>query len=134
MYKGAAEGLRRATGVHRIAPQAGYIADDRLPELEAMSLAELVDEKVRLNHELARYETEIGVAKRGRSRELISLCHGKASIEHRLSALNDRIKILRRICIDDCWRQAVREICPDDRAAIEVRQRELFDAAAVLPG
>lgn len=130
MYKGTSQSLQRSHGVRLIAPQKGYIADDYLPDAETAPLPELVDERQRLLHELARCENEISAAKRaGHKRLSGGIGHRKASICERLGVINDRIKLLRQINRSELWRQAIAEICPDHAALIEARYRELEGSA-----
>lgn len=126
MYKGTSRSLQRATGVQHIVAQPGYISDDSLPEVDALTLEEAMSERQQLLGELARCENEISAQKRaGRIRAARGIGFRKASICERLGIINDRIKILNRINRGDRWRQAIRDICPDQVEAIEARYREL---------
>lgn len=129
MHKSTSRSLLRSHGVQHIAPQRGYIADDTLPDCDAMTLPQLVEEKSRLHLELARCENEIR-ASRAQSSGRVTKGAGyrKTSLEHRLADINGRIKLAHRLQGDEAWREAIAEVCPEFLSAIDARRRELAGA------
>lgn len=127
MYKGTSASLQRAHGVRHIASQQGAMAEDYLDEPASMDMGELLDERARLLLAIARVENEMGAARRaGHRREAGVLANAKKPVEFRLSEVNDRIKLLRRIDRDRLWRLALTEICPDKVEAVTARLSELW--------
>lgn len=120
MYKGTSHSLQRRNGVHMIAPQKGFIMDDVLPDACTLSMAECLDERVRLKSDLARLENEVVSAKgRGRMRDVRALGSAKQSIDQRLGILADRVKALRFRSGEEVYRKAIAEVCPEHADAIE---------------
>lgn len=111
MYKGNSRALQRAHGVGRIS--AATMPGDALPPPETLELPEALQEKARLQGEVARIENQLTAAKRGNWAEAQALGQRKASIQGRLSAVNARIKQLNRADDDRMWRLAVSEVCPE---------------------
>lgn len=126
MYKRNSQSLQRAHGVHRIMSNALGMGDSIITSLDDMTLAQAVDEKSRLQFELARCENDLLAAKRAKhKREAKEAGRRKGAIEHRIGALNDLIKQSRRQSASNQWRQAIQEVCPEKADAIEAKFCEL---------
>lgn len=91
MYKGAAAGLRRATGVHKIAAVASPSEEDFILTAANMSLREVEHERAQLKIELTRCEQNLGIAKRqGDKTQVDFVGHQKSALCARLSLLKQR--------------------------------------------
>lgn len=129
MYNKTMRSLRRATGVHNIAPPAANVESDFISSAANMSMRDVVEERRRLTLETARASNELVVAKRENNGPMITL------LGHRIHTYNHRCALLkqRRLqLLNDAefisFKQAVREIFgEDDFHRICERQHQILD-------
>jgi len=131
MYKATAAGLRRATGVHKIAPAASSTDDDLIPTAGNMTMREVQEERRKLTLELTRCDQDIAVARRaGNSSEARFLGNRRQVLQSRISLMHQRRLQLLADAEYPTFKQAVREIVSEEMLqAIYERHHQLRDEA-----
>lgn len=131
MYKSTAAGLRRATGVHKIAPASSSVDDDLIPTAANMTMREVQEERQKLTMEMTRTDQEIAVARRaGDLGHVRFLGSRRAALQSRMSLMHQRRIQLLNDAEYPTFKQAVQEIVPEQMLkAIYERHHQLRDEA-----